>query len=186
VSRIVVACKNNTDYTNVINALNKNDYSVFARATTSFELQNFVKLNEPDAVVIYGKLGNSVSFIDSIIDFHFCPVIVIDSEYQKTNYYNYLANSRFQFIEEIGFTNSINIVLELIIRVGREFKDLNQKLDQLESKSKTDKLVTRAKFYLVETKGISENEAHKMINSLSMKHRLPKASIAKKILEQKK
>jgi|GEM_PF-6185748 len=184
-SRIIVACKSNAEYVNVCNAISKSDYSVFARATSSFELQNFVKVNDPDAVVIVGKIDNSVNFIDTIIEFNNCPVIVVDSEIQKANYYNFLGRSMFQFIEDVSYDSSLNIVLEMLIKSSKEMGKLNQQVVKLEEKNKTMMLVNQAKFFLVETKGLSEMEAHKLINTLSMKHRQTKATIAKKILDKK-
>lgn len=184
-SRIIVACKSNTDYTNVMNALNKNDYSVFARATTSFELTNLVKTHDPDAVIIFGKLDNSTHYIDSIIDFNHCPVIVINNQVSESNYYNLQQCSRFYFLEDVGFDMMINSILKLLIKVNKEVSVLSKKVDKLETQNETLKLVSRAKFYLVEHKSLTEDEAHKLINDLSMKHRLPKASIAKKILNDK-
>ncbi len=183
-SRIIVACKNNTEYINLVSSLNKNDYSVFARAVTSFELLNYVKVNDPSIVIIYGKLDSNLHYIGNIIEFHNCPVVVIDKELQKANYYNYHSSSMFHFIDEIGFEGLINTIIDMMIKVRKNIKVLSKELSNLKTQNETIKIVDQAKFYLMETKNITESEAHKLISKLSMDNRIPKSSVAKKILKQ--
>ena len=182
-NRIIIGCKNNVDYNNVISALNKSDYSVFARAENSFELLRLVKQHDPDAIIIYDKLDNNLIYLDDVVSFFNLPVIIIDDEYSQTQYYNFTNNARFYYLDKIGFDSSINVVLDLLIRANKDFRELDKKVKKLENENSSNKIVNRAKFYLIETHKLTEEQAHKFITKASMKARLPKASIAKRVLD---
>ena len=66
----------------------------------------------------------------------------------------------------------------------RRLDYLRQENDKLRDKIAQIRLVDRAKCYLIEHKGMSEAEAHRMIEKTAMDTRRDRAEVAAEILEE--
>ncbi len=77
------------------------------------------------------------------------------------------------------FTRALRIVCSGIERLLGEKK----KHSTVEEKMAEIRLVNRAKWYLIESKGLSEEDAHKYIEHLAMNERITRKEAAEKILK---
>ncbi len=79
--------------------------------------------------------------------------------------------------------NNLNIdYINLVIKNYETIKELNNKINSYKEKEEEERLVKKAKLYLMD-KGYSENDAYKCIVKEAMKERITKKEIAIKILK---
>ncbi len=79
--------------------------------------------------------------------------------------------------------NNLNIdYINLVIKNYETIKELNNKINSYKEKEEEERLVKKAKLYLMD-KGYSENDAYKYIVKEAMKERITKKEIAIKILK---
>ena len=106
----------------------------------------------------------------------FVPSALIASAGNNAN--EYLA----KHVAELGYLRPT------IVASGREARRrleyLRQENDKLRDKIAQIRLVDRAKCYLIEHKGMSEAEAHRMIEKTAMDTRRDRAEVAAEILEE--
>lgn len=80
--------------------------------------------------------------------------------------------------------NNLNIdYINLVIKNYETIKELNNKINSYKEKEEEERLVKKAKLYLMD-KGYSENDAYKYIVKEAMKERITKKEIAIKILKE--
>ncbi len=79
--------------------------------------------------------------------------------------------------------NNLNIdYINLVIKNYETIKELNNKINSYKEKEEEERLVKKAKLYLMD-KGYNENDAYKYIVKEAMKERITKKEIAIKILK---
>lgn len=79
--------------------------------------------------------------------------------------------------------NNLNIdYINLVIKNYETIKELNNKINSYKEKEEEERLVKKAKLYLMD-KGYSENDAYKYIVKEAMKERITKKEMAIKILK---
>lgn len=72
--------------------------------------------------------------------------------------------------------------IEVALARFNEFKQITQELDDLQHALETRKLVDRAKGILMDTKGLTESEAFRAIQKMSMDNRRPMKAVAEAII----
>ena len=80
--------------------------------------------------------------------------------------------------------NYREIIRENHLEITKFLDYLRQENDKLRDKIAQIRLVDRAKCYLIEHKGMSEAEAHRMIEKTAMDTRRDRAEVAAEILEE--
>ena len=82
-------------------------------------------------------------------------------------------------VTERGLAQSLHMTCAMIERMKRmaeRQKTVDEKIEEI-------RLINRAKWHLIEHAGMTEPEAHKYIEKVSMDQRLPKRKVAEMILE---
>ena len=88
-------------------------------------------------------------------------------------------------LARIGFGQSVAVTaVQMAAACCRRLDYLRQENDKLQDKIAQIRLVDRAKCYLIEHKGMSEAEAHRMIEKTAMDTRRDRAEVAAEILEE--
>lgn len=72
--------------------------------------------------------------------------------------------------------------IEIALARFNEFKQMTQEVDDLQHALETRKLVDRAKGILMDTKGLTESEAFRAIQKMSMDNRRPMKAVAEAII----
>ncbi len=72
--------------------------------------------------------------------------------------------------------------IEVALARFSEFKQMTQELDDLQHALTTRKLVDRAKGILMDTKGLTESEAFRAVQKMSMDNRRPMKAVAEAII----
>ncbi len=72
--------------------------------------------------------------------------------------------------------------IEIALARFNEFKQMTQEVDDLQHALETRKMVDRAKGILMDTKGLTESEAFRAIQKMSMDNRRPMKAVAEAII----
>jgi response regulator NasT len=79
--------------------------------------------------------------------------------------------------------SDLSPAIEVALARFAEFQMLHQEMNDLQSALATRKLVDRAKGILMDTKGMSESEAFRAVQTLSMNNRRPMKEVAEAIIQ---
>ena len=77
----------------------------------------------------------------------------------------------------------LNQSLRYLMAVQEKLRKVEKQVQVLEEKAQEQRIVTKAKFYLVEEKHFTEDEAHRYIGKLAMDNGVSRKRAAQKILE---
>ena len=77
----------------------------------------------------------------------------------------------------------LNQALRYLMAVQEKLRKVEKQVQVLEEKAQEQRIVTKAKFYLVEEKHFTEDEAHRYIGKLAMDNGVSRKRAAQKILE---
>jgi response regulator NasT len=80
-------------------------------------------------------------------------------------------------------TPSLQAAVEIAVARAREFQGLQEDLDHLKMTLRERKLIERAKGILMSRKGLSENEAFRLLQRQSQDRRIPMAKLAESIIQ---
>ncbi|MBR1759098.1 MAG: ANTAR domain-containing protein [Lachnospiraceae bacterium] len=80
--------------------------------------------------------------------------------------------------------NQMRGVLRLAIAWERKLHELRQKVQKAQEKYEDERIINRAKFLLMEKRGLTEKEAHRQIGAQAMNHGTSRRRIAEWILEE--
>ena len=113
----------------------------------------------------------------------FVPSALIASAGNNAN--EYLAKQHGVLVLAKPFTGvQFRQAVQMAAACCRRLDYLRQENDKLRDKIAQIRLVDRAKCYLIEHKGMSEAEAHRMIEKTAMDTRRDRAEVAAEILEE--
>lgn len=179
--RLIIAL-NNVDTSNKVEVLLRNEgYEVMAICTSSNELIRRVMQDSPDLVIMSYKLSD-VTILD------------INEKLGDMTSFLAIANETYRsFIQEgtdiycIG--NPISKVvllntLDLIFQNQRRISRLREKVVKLEQTIEDRKLIDKAKGILMRDKKMTEQEAFRYIQKISMDNGLKMSDVAKSMLKQ--
>ncbi|PKM80176.1 MAG: response regulator [Firmicutes bacterium HGW-Firmicutes-14] len=139
----------------------------------------------PDLAIMNMHLpGRSGLEVAKIIDEHrVAPVILITEPDKQDDIIHALGHWNISYIlkpvDEINLYPAIEVCGAVFKRI-RHLEEINQKLKQILEKRKT---IDRAKGLLIEAKGMTEQQAYKYIQQVSMDKCLPVQNVAKQIIK---
>ena len=189
-AQITIAINNEQATEKMKHALQRNGYTVRDVCASGSETLRRVRIGPPDILLINFELPDMTGLEAATIlgDENLCSVVLFVSNIQKT----YCAD----LVEDYDitlFTKPINAAallgtLEIVLQNRRRINKLAKELNQLKKGLDDRKAIEKAKGILMKRKSISEAEAYRRIQKMSMDSRVAMRDIADKIivLAQKK
>ena len=179
--RIVIALSNIETANKLKSLLTQEGYYIISLCTSGNELIRVVLQYSPDLVLV-GYKFKDMSLLD-----------VYETLYDTTSFLAIVNEPYRSYIEEdtdiycmgtkissVLLTNAI----DLIFQSKRRIKKLKQKVEKLEHTLEDRKLIEKAKGQLMMTSGLSENEAFRYMQKLSMDSGRRMKDIASLILKE--
>ena len=184
-TRITVAVHNVQAAEKIKNALQQNGYSVADLCTSSNDMLRKVRLNPPEILLINFDMPDMTGLEASRIigDENLCSIILLvnsdQREFCNGRVEDYDITMYVKPLNKMALLSTIDTVVQSRMRIRR----LSDQLFTLKRGMEERKLVERAKGILMKKKSISEAEAYRRIQKMSMDSRVSMKDIAQKIIE---
>ncbi len=182
---ITVAMQNEQVAEKIKYALQREGYSVGDICTSGNETIRKIRTGLPDILLINFEMPDITGLeVATIIgDENLCSVILFITNMQRdfcvSIVEDYDITLFLKPINRIALLSTLDAVLQNRRRMGRMEKELNELKQGLEDR----KVIERAKGILMKRKSISEGEAYRRIQKMSMDSRVAMRDIALKIIE---
>ena len=153
-------------------------------STQPTELYKYVCVHPADYVIIHHSyLGGYYRLIDLLISSKRCNVIYATPNMEVGAVYNVLSSPRFYMIDPERIT-SLPEVINIMDRDIKLIENLEESLDKVKEKIDEERMVKRAKLYLMKENKWDEETAYKYILKKAMDERSSKLLAAKSILQR--
>lgn len=160
----------------------KVDYKIEKLSIKPEEVFNYICKNPTDFILIQSTfLKGYYQLIDMLLNANKCSVIYITPNLEDGALFNAMSSPRFYMISS-NRISSIPDLIPLMERDRKLFENVNNSLDAYKDKINEERLVRKAKLYLMNEYNIDEEEAYKKILRKSMDERISKLQAAKNIL----
>ena len=184
-TRITVAVQNVQAAEKIKNVLQQNGYSVADVCASSNEMLRRVRMNPPDILLINFDMPDMTGLEAARIvgDENLCSIILlVDSDQRE------FCNGRVEDHDITMFVKPLNRIallsaIDTVMQSRRRIRKMSDELFTLKRGMEERKLVERAKGILMKRKSISEAEAYRRIQKMSMDSRVSMKDIAQKIIE---
>jgi len=168
----------------LIGALDKSQYTISQITTTGMPLLKQVELLQPDIIIIDIE-SPSRDILDSlsIISLENPKPIVMFSGQNDSKTINKSVKSGISayIAGDIAYERVRSILDTAVARFG-EYQALKQELLKTKHQLTSQGIVQRAKFWLMETKSLTEEEAYQRIRKMAMDNSQKLEEVAKNIL----
>ena len=141
--------------------------------------------NQQGAIVVF-YWPNFSAEVSLVIDFchsNSLPLLIVTS-LSKISDFNRLPSIKGAVIQPVTMNEDMEPWLEYACVSRNEFNTIEQKLHQMEQDAKDRVWIDRAKGLLMDKHGLTEQKAHKMIQSTAMNANQPMYQIAKRVVEE--
>ncbi len=181
--RILIADRDPAFIKNLREYLQVNGDQVIAEAEDGITALKLFRTMQPDIVILEATLpgmdGLEVSQI--IEESKLAPVIMI-TNYADINLLHSSQDWPFPVLPKPVDMAALTALMDYVTKSHKKVMALEKEIDKLQNDLVTRKLVEKAKGILMRTKGISEPEAFRRLQQLSMKKRLPMKKLAEAII----
>jgi len=184
-TRITVALHNTEAAEKIRYALQRSGYGVGEVCTSGGEALRRVRMGSTDILLINLEMPDMTGLdVATIVgDENLCSVILFVSQDKRALCMDIVADYDITLfpkpVNMSALLNTIDVVYQNRRRMGRMERELTELKTGLENR----KLVERAKGILMKRKSISEAEAYRRIQKMSMDSRVAMKDIALKIIE---
>ncbi|GFP25463.1 two-component system, response regulator PdtaR [Candidatus Hakubella thermalkaliphila] len=143
---------------------------------------------KPDLVIADIKMPvmDGLEAAEKIIEQEICPVLILTAYSEKELVERASRAGVMSYLVKPFKKDDLLPAIEVAMARYEEVKDLEGKGKELEKGFETRKLVDRAKGILMDTQGLTEAQAFRRIQKLSMDRRISMKEIAKTIIEANK
>ncbi len=183
-TRITVALHNVQAAQKIKYALQRNGYSVDI-CTSSSEVLRRVRRGTPDILLINYDMPDMTGLETAAIigDENICSVILLIKNEQRKlcigQIEDYDITLHLKPINRIALLSTIDVVVQNRRRVQK----LSKELKKLKRGMQDRKIIDRAKGILMQAKSISEAEAYRRIQKMSMDSRVSMKDVSRKVIE---
>lgn len=184
-AKLIIALQNVGAGEKIKYALQHNGYNVDEICTSGSEALRKVRTLEPDILLINFDMPDMTGMEVATIlgDENLCSVVLFVSNVQREFCGDIIDDYDITLFPKPVSVESLIGTLELILQNRRRFGKLETELSKLKRELDDRKLVEQAKGILMKKKSISEAEAYRRIQKMSMDSRVAMRDIAKKIIE---
>lgn len=180
--KIFILSNDKTFERSVWDILSLTEYNVSAPKVEPQSLYSFMLREHPNVIVIHNSyIKGYYKVIDALLQSKECYVIYCSALLEEGALYNALSSSRFFMIEDRSY-QAIPSIIKVLERDTLILERLSRENETLKAKTEEDRLIRKAKLYLMEHENITEEMAYKKILKLAMDERESKVNIAKKII----
>ena len=180
--KIYVLSNDQSFIRNVDRCIDKIKYSVKVLDIKVQELYGYICSHPVDFIIVHSSyIDNYYNLFDMLIQGNKCGIIYVSRNLEYGSLFNAVNNPRFYMIEP-GKEEVLNDIITIMYRSITAIDKINNELNKHKEKSEENKLVNKAKVYLMNNKGLSEDEAYKLILKYAMDKRLSKLEVSKIIL----
>lgn len=169
---------------NIDLSINKNKYIIINPNITCSMLYNYCINNNTNYIIIHSSfLHGYYNMIDLLINSKKNIIIYVSNNLEYGNLYNATTSIYFHMMDD-KYLSSINEIIPLMKKYINITNSLEIEKDKYKSSILEDRLVKKAKLYLMNKYNYKEEDAYKYILKNSMDERVSKAEIAKRILKE--
>lgn len=182
--RIVLVDSDDGYRKNLKSILTKLGYWVVGEAADGLSALKMIRSRQPDLLVIEAVLQgmNGLEVAKILHEDKLAPVLVITSKYTQAMLEKAkearVGSLLLKPVEETMLMSAI----ELTLANYKEIVKLENKIEELKETLESRKLVEKAKGILMETMGLSENEAFKRMQKQSMNKRISMRQVAEAVI----
>jgi len=183
--RVTVAVHSEQAAEKIKNALQRNGYSVADVCTSSNDMLRKVRFNPPDILLMNFDMPDMTGLEAARIigDENLCSVILLINSEQREFCIGHIEDHDItMFVKPINRIALLSTI-DTVVQSRRRINKLSEELFNLKRGMEERKLVERAKGILMRKKSISEAEAYRRIQKMSMDSRVSMKDIAQKIIE---
>lgn len=171
--RIVAAENDTTALEKLKEMLFRSGFTVVGEASDGMMVLKQVRVKEPDLVVMDANLSgmDGLSVAKLLEEESLVPSLLLTARAGR-DLINQTRGSYFisLLVKPIRRQQLYTAVEQALANYDR-FKKLEQQLDELKQTLASKKIIERAKAILMHSKGLSEHDAHRLIQQMSMKKR---------------
>ncbi len=162
--------------------LGKVNFKTEALGIKPEEVFNYICKHPTDFILIQNTyLNGYYQLIDMLLNANKCSIIYVTPNLEEGIVYNAMSSPRFYMIN-FDRMSSIPDLIPLMERDRKIIENINNSLETYKEKINEERLVRKAKLYLMNEHNIDEEEAYKRILKKSMDERISKLQAAKIIL----
>ncbi|WP_066638280.1 ANTAR domain-containing response regulator [Desulfolucanica intricata] len=183
-NRIVIADADQAFLKSLKASLTNDGYLVIGEACDAQSALEVIFRTEPDLIIMDANIPGceGLQFVRIIEEHRVAPVLLLTAyshrELVEEAKHSWIFGYLLKPVNQDNLFPAIEIAIanfKKIIKLERENKELKKLLEER-------KLVDKAKGLLMEKKGISEREAHKYLQKVSMDKSIPISKVAKKVI----
>ncbi|MGE5494098.1 MAG: ANTAR domain-containing response regulator [Burkholderiales bacterium] len=183
-ARITIALANIEAAEKIKNALQRNGYAVDDICTSGSEALRRIRAGSTDILLINFDMPDMTGLeVATIIgDGNLCSVLLFVSNVQREFCTDVVEDYDITLFTKPVSADKLLNTLEVIVQNRRRMCKLERELNKLKRELDDRKVIEKAKGILMKRKGISEAEAYRRIQKMSMDTRVAMRDIAEKIL----
>ena len=180
--KIYVLSYDQTFIRSIDRCLDKFKYSIKVLDIKVNELYGYICSHPVDFIIAHSSyVDNYYNVFDMLLRAKRCGIIYVSRNLEYGSLFNATNDPRFYMIKP-GKEESLNDIITIMSRSINAIDKITDELNKYKEKAEENKLVNKAKVYLMNNKGLSEEEAYKLILKYAMDKRLSKLEISKNIL----
>jgi len=164
--------------------LSHQGFSVLDELTDGWAALRSIKTLLPDLVIADAELAgiNGIKLAETIEEDDIAPVIVITDSYKEGLWINPSHPPKVAFIQRPITKAGLLQTIQLSLMSYHKQKQLKNEIKKLKEQLEDRKLIERAKGIIMDKYGISEKEAHRLLQKKSMDTGTPLRELAKAII----
>jgi response regulator NasT len=159
------------------------DYQLVNLSDNIVEVRKYITQRKPISIVVFDDIVNQqyVPLFANLLRQNI-PIIYVFRKHTPI-IQQFIGEPFFKTISNQQVFSSISDTLQLLITFSSHVTKLENENSKLKKKTEMIKVVNDAKIFLIEQRGMSEEESYRHIQKIAMDQRLSKVQAAKKILE---
>lgn len=164
--------------------LNNLDYLVVGEAGDGHSAVIMARELKPDLVMMDIRMPHldGIEAAKILTEEKIAPVVLLTAYSQKELIERAKEAGVVGYLVKPFKETDLGPAIEVALARFREFKQMTQEVDDLQHALVTRKLVDRAKGILMDQKGMSESEAFRAVQTMSMNNRRPMKAVAEAII----
>lgn len=183
-TRIIVADDESVIRMDLREMLQSLGYLVVGEAGDGVSAVNLARELKPDIVFMDIKMPglDGIDAAAALTRENICPVLLLTAYSDKALVERAQEAGVSAYLVKPFRETDLGPAIEVALARFREFQTLHQEMADLNDTLETRKLVDRAKGILMDTQGLSEQDAFRRIQKISMDKRMPMKEIAQAII----
>jgi len=184
-ARVTIALPNAQASDKIQQILRRSGYAIVDMCTSGFETLRKVRANPPDILLINFDMPDTTGLeVATIIgDENLSSVVLFINSDQRDYCLDLVQDYDITlFLKPVNAQMLLNAI-DVVQQSRRHYQKLSRELTQLKEGLESRKIIERAKGILMKRKNISEGEAYRRIQKMSMDTRVAMRDIAVKVIE---